>query len=573
MNAETAPAPGRACRFAHFRFDPERGVLSAHGAEVVLRPKTYALLECFLAHPGRLMSKAELLSRVWPGVVVTDDSLVQCVGELRAALDDREQRLIKTVPRRGYLLDADVQADGPAPTRPEPPAPSPGTAGPSRAPWPRMRVAMLVAALAVLLVGAGGGAWWLHRQGGADIDRGFAAQRAIAVMPFVDLSEPPSPAFSEALLDDITSAVAQLADSVVFASASTAKLAGRTVDPREVGRVLGASHVLTGRVRRSGEEVRIWAQLHRADTGVLVWSDRFDYAGTAQWEWPRDITRRLANALDTRLRDAYVLPEGYKGRAADAIEATHQAFYLTRHARQRADLHRARALLDDALARDPDSVVALTRWGLTHVVEVALRWSTDRPGQLEQAAGAFDRALALRHNYAPAHYGRSNVLFFRGEIDEAARACEQALALAPNDVISLQRLGYYRLHQGRAAESLPLITLALRLNPLDTDLAALAHHYLGMSYFHLQRDDEAYAEMRKATAANPRHGFAWQWMAAIDALHGRAEAARMNLARFEALLPGQTVSGLRKTETSRNPAYWAQRDRFYDGLARAGLPP
>lgn len=553
-------------------FDPRRGVVSGTEGEIPLRPKTFALLQCLLAHPGCLMSKAELLHRVWPDVVVTEDSLVQCVGELRAALGDREQRLIKTVPRRGYLLDAVVEPGEvlEAAATPAAALPAEGSTVPVRRARYRVFAVALVAVLSVALTAAG--AWWWRRSA-VDIDRGFAAQRAIAILPFVDRSEPPSPVFTEALLEDMTAALAQLADSVVFASASTAKLAGRSADAREVGRALGATHVLTGSVQRSGETVRIWAQLHRADSGAVVWGDRFDYEGTAHWDWQRDITRRIANALDTRLRDAYVPPESYAGRKPDAIEATQQAFYLTRHAKKREDLHRARALLDQALASDPESVVALTRWGMTHVVEVGLRWSTDREGQLAAAGRAFDRALALKHNYATAHYGRSNVLFFRGQIDEAAHACEQALALAPNDVISLQRLGNYRLHQGRAAESLPLITLALRLNPLDTDLAALAHYYLGMSYFHLRRDDEAYEEMRKAAAANPRNSFAWQWMAAIDALHGRDDAARANLARFEEILPGQTVSSLRKIETNRNPVYWAERSRFYEGMARTGLPP
>jgi hypothetical protein len=136
----------------------------------------------------------------------------------------------------------------------------------------------------------------------------------------------------------------------------------------------------------------------------------------------------------------------------------------------------------------------------------------------------------------------------------------------------LQRLGFLKLQQGRPAEVAVPVLLSLRLNPLDTEQVSQGHVTLGMAAFHLRRDEEAYAQMRQATILSPRNGFAWQWMAAIDALHDRPEQARANLAEYRKYIPGHTVGSLKASEPSRNDAFWAERNRFYAGLHKAGLP-
>src|SRR5258706_6664432 len=99
----------RALRFAGFVFDLVRSELKgADGASIALRPKAELLLRHFLFNPGRLLAREELMYLLWPTAAVTDESLVQCIGELRATLNDRSQALIRTVPRRGYRFEASV---------------------------------------------------------------------------------------------------------------------------------------------------------------------------------------------------------------------------------------------------------------------------------------------------------------------------------------------------------------------------------------------------------------------------------------------------------------------------------
>lgn len=568
-----ADAPVRGVwSFDRFELDIDRGEFRADGTTIPLRPKTFALLCYLVAHPARLISKDELLDAVWPQVVVTEDSVIQCVGELRSAMGDQAQALIKTVPRRGYMLDARVKQLA-LRVQPESLSMPPQAGKTAVAPGRRRSVAWVGACVLVAVVLAGAlSAWWLASRP-VHIDSGIFERRTIAILPFTDRSDPPSPDLAEAVGEDLTVAVSKLSNTLVLAYGSTSRLsASKKDDVRRAGEALGASHVLTGSVQRSGDTVLIRAQLQRTDNGAVLWSDRFEYSGPAQWNWQQDITQRIANALNDRLYSYAPLLSNYAGVRPGAIDATLQAIHLQRNTHTREEVMKARALFEQALAIDPNSAVALLGLGVSHLKELNMRWSTQREQQTELASQAIERAIALRPDFAVAYYARSQILYIRGRIDEAAQACEQALKLWPNQPMCLRRLGFLRLQQGRPGEVAPLVQLAMRLDPLDTNQASFGHFYLGMAQFHLQDDDKAYEEMKSAVAVLPQNGFGWQWMAAIDALHGRDAQARANLASYEKIIPGHTIGSLRATETSTNPQFWRGQDRFYLGLRKAGLP-
>src|ERR1700731_2420260 len=100
--------PGLGYQFGEFTLDLAKGCVLNGVREIKLRPKVYEALKYLVEHPGRLIGKQELMQAVWPDSFVTDDSLVQCTLELRRALEDRDQKLLKTVPRRGYIFTAKV---------------------------------------------------------------------------------------------------------------------------------------------------------------------------------------------------------------------------------------------------------------------------------------------------------------------------------------------------------------------------------------------------------------------------------------------------------------------------------
>ena len=147
----------RILRFDRFALDLTRGCVRIGGEDIDLRPKPFEVLRYLAENAGRLVSKQELFEAVWPNVVVTDDSLVQCIRDLREKLGDLDHRLIKTVPRRGYLLNATGTVSPPLPPALDRPAVAPATLvpgdpHPSRQAIPENRSHVWGAAAAVLLL-------------------------------------------------------------------------------------------------------------------------------------------------------------------------------------------------------------------------------------------------------------------------------------------------------------------------------------------------------------------------------------------------------------------------------------
>jgi DNA-binding winged helix-turn-helix (wHTH) protein len=250
-----------ALRFDRFVFDLRRGeVRDSNGIAVPLRPKAELLLRQFLSRPGHLLSKEELIAAVWPHAVVTDDSLVQCVGELRAALADSEQRLICTVPRRGYRFQAGVEPvpGVPPPSGPMPLTDEPGSTASDPASTAGLRrggstkIGSFWSAALALLVAAGllGVAMVSRLQGSSEhIDRELVRRHSFAVMR---VAVPPGDVAARAMADQVTEQIAaQLSThfgtrglGVAMTTASDAK----STSPAGQGGDFAAHYSITGRV-------------------------------------------------------------------------------------------------------------------------------------------------------------------------------------------------------------------------------------------------------------------------------------------------------------------------------------
>ena len=232
------------------------------GSPIALRPKTFALLVHLADRAGTVVGKQELMDAVSARLVVTDDSLTQAISELRGALGDRDQQLIKTIPKRGYLFDAAVQ-------------PAPAAAGrvADRRDVDRARLGDTKRCRAASrLVGlqsplARYGLWQIRAASPVPIGTVLAEDRSLAVMPFTDLSEPPAPHLAQAVDTDLSTDLGRLADTRVMPRSAAAPLGTSAgVDLKRVARELDVRHVVTGTVKRDGEHVQVTAQLMRADT-------------------------------------------------------------------------------------------------------------------------------------------------------------------------------------------------------------------------------------------------------------------------------------------------------------------
>ncbi|MCG3189155.1 MAG: hypothetical protein LKCHEGNO_01428 [Burkholderiaceae bacterium] len=548
--------------FGPFVLDCPRALLTRDGVAVPLRPKTFALLCTLTADAGRVVGKQKLLAAAWPGLVVTDDSLSQCVNELRAALGDRDHNLIKTVSRRGYRFDAPLQAsaaDGRVPAAPA--APAPAWPPPRRARWLGATVAagLAIAALAAFI-----------QLRDAQAPAASAARRSIAVLPLADFSDERRAYFADSVTEELVTELAGLPGILVVGSKSAAVSAGPQGDLRKLGRDLNVRYALTGNLRRNGGAVQINAQFAATDSGEVLWSERFHYPSGAEWAWQRDIARRIAQTLQLKLADAQAVARGH--RQAEAIDAVMQGQHIMRTSTAPADVLRARGHFEAALALDADSVGALCGLAQTYVAQLRGLWSDDREGHLQRAERAVDKALALDSGSPMALYTRGHVLAMRGRLEEALRSYEKVVALRPGDSWAHTRIGLTKLDLGRPSEVAAHVAEAKRLNPFEPTLSAFGHLIAGSAEFHLQRDDDAYEHMRQSAALNGNNPAPWLYMAALDGLRDRPEAATRNLEQARRLRPNLTVGALKQASRLADAGpNRAGRERFYVGLIKAGM--
>src|SRR5258708_17767266 len=261
-------------RFEGYTLDIARHSLRAADREVALRPKNFELLRYLVENPDRLVTREELLKAIWPNVTVTDQALAHCVSEVREAIGDGDQAIIKTIPRRGYRLVAPVVRVAEPPPCP-PPHAGEGRGGRSRdygltaphSPTPTLDTSP-----------QGGGE--LGREGASPASSEFGQsldQPSVAVLPFANLSDDPQQVyFTDGMTEDITTELSRFSELLVIARNSAFQYKGKAVDIRQVGQELGARYVLEGSVRRSGDRIRIAAQLIDATTGVHRWAERYD---------------------------------------------------------------------------------------------------------------------------------------------------------------------------------------------------------------------------------------------------------------------------------------------------------
>jgi DNA-binding winged helix-turn-helix (wHTH) protein/TolB-like protein len=570
--------------FGAFIIDADRVEVARDGTPVPLRAKTFALLQLLVDRAGSVVSKQELIDAVWPGVVVTDDSLTQAVSELRAALGDHDRSLIRTVLRHGYRLEAAVTAV--APSRPIVPleisaAPaaiaslSAGLTTTPTPPSPRrvitgMRLAAMlggvaaVAAIVFVLRPA-------ESPQSRNIGTALAESRSLAVMPFTDLSEPPAPHLAQAIDMDLTSDLGRLPDTRVVARASTAMLGtSASVDIKRVGRELDVRHVVTGSVRRDGERVYVTVQLARSDTGALLFSERFDYPSAAEWVARHDVSVRIANWLDVKVKDAALRRAITVAPNKGAVDHWMRGAYRLSRARSGGELIQARQEFEAAVAAQPDSTHALAGLAMTYVEEAVQRVTDDRAGALATAERLARHSLGVDPSHQESMAALSRALMFNGKLDEAMPIVRRRLAINPTDPYAVGHLAVVLYFRGRWEEAIAQAEISLRLNPLDSEHAWHISRLIATSLIVLRRYDEAIARVNLQVGSAGGRGAGL--LAVAEALRGNLDAARRHAAEALERNPNLTISRFAESRGSTEPAFVAGMEHYQSGLRLAGFP-
>ena len=347
---------------------------------------------------------------------------------------------------------------------------------------------------------------------------------SIAVLPFINMSDDPEQEyFSDGITEDIITDLSKVSGLFVVARNSSFTYKGKAVKVRVVGRELGVRHVLEGSVRKSGNRVRITAQLIDAATGNHVWAERYDRELTDVFAVQDEVTQEIVSILAVKL---------------SAEEA---------------------ARLQRVVRTDPDAYDMLS-------LDVLNGWPEDREATLYKAEAHIETAIRLDPALPEVHFAASLLYRIRRRFDEALVAIHKAIELKPNYAEGYGSLAMVLIYAGRADEGLGAVQTSIRLNPFNS---FFVYWVLGLCYFHLERYDEAAVQFERAVEANPQFLRGHLLLAATYGQLGRIEDAEWEAQEALVLLPELTLRQRRAIVPYKKQA---DVERYIDGLRKAGIP-
>ncbi|SFN33158.1 tetratricopeptide repeat protein [Variovorax sp. OV329] len=550
--------------FDGFRFDPARQELvDKEGIRVALTPKSLALLQYMLAHAGRVLLKEELMRALWGTVVVTDDSLVQCVKDLRIALDDKGQQRIKTLPRRGYMFDVDVRSMQPQPVAVQqgPPAARPS--------WRQWLLACGALALAALL---GAAAVW-QRQGDTriSIDDEIRNRRSVAVLAFTDKQ---GSAQGSTLGDDLADIVgSQLVRAGVRVIGRAATVRQDPAEPQfeRIGREQGVRYVLGGRVMRADGRITVDTYLTEIASGAVYRLHEAEFRSADEAPRPA-YGREVLVALQARYYEIEVERARSSGRENNPVDRIALAWRDLDRGSSRADLESARRHFEAAVQADPYSVEAMLGLGMSHLSEFYAFYSRTPERTLEHAEQVLRRAMELAPDNARVMAAWAEVLLLRERPEEALWVWQRALEVSPESPVIHLRMAGALIRQGRYEDAQDHLQKVTDLRPFQTRRQQSLNQILADAAFAQGRDDEAYSILKHWAAEFPGSARPYLMLAALDALYWRDAAAADHMAKYREAHPLGSIDYVIRTYPSANPQFLAQRSRLLEGLRKAGLP-
>lgn len=392
---------------------------------------------------------------------------------------------------------------------------------------------------------------------------------SIAVLPFANMSgDAEQEYFSEGIAEDIITNLSHNHSFFVISRSTSFTYKGSAVDVAKVGRELGVRYVLEGSVRRAGNRARITAQLVEAASGHHLWADRYDRELADVFAVQDEISRNITGAIAPGIMAAEIQQaqrkDPHKLDAWDRMMRAH--WHIRRFTRE--DLAEARRLLEEAIAFDPTSAMAYADLAFARHFEAVFGWG-DGPAESHARLGeAARKAVAVDDSDAMAHTALAIFDLFSGRHEEARRRLDRALQLNPNSEFARGYLGASYAFGGNYEAAMPHLDEAIRLSP-RSPLLVLWYICKAWVALTVKRDDEAVTFADRAREANAEFPDIY---AVLASAHGHLQndpAARAALDDLSRRMPGITASDER---LNRPFARAADRDRFLDGLRKAGAP-
>jgi TolB-like protein len=504
--------------FADHVLDVTRRELRRSGQSIALEPQVFDLLVHLIYNRNRVVTKDDLLDSVWGGRIVSESTLTSRINAARKAVGDsgEEQRLIRTLPRKGIRFVGDV-----AEAQPMEPALPPT----------------------------------------------LQDRPSIAVLPFDNLSgDREQEYFADGIVEEIITGLSRIKWLFVISRNSSFIYKGKPVDVKTVGRELGVRYLLAGSVRQSGNHVRVAGQLIETQTAENVWADRYDGTLDDIFTLQDEMTMNVIGAVEPTLRKAEV--ERARRKRPDSLDA--YDLYLRAlpfvAAAMPDNADKALHLLEEAIRLEPDYAI----------VHGFIAWCHEQR-YLRGGLCAETREAARRHAHAAINAGGDDAMalamggFVVGAMERdyetALEALDRSLALSPSSALAFGFSSIIRAWLGDDATAIEHASIGIRLSPYDP-LIYLPYVGLAYAYFFAGKFVEAASAARRASMANPRFSVPCYLNTAALARLGRQEEAESMAKALLELQPGFTVSGL----VSGNITTRERMGMLAGALYQAGLP-
>ncbi len=520
--------------FSNHVLDVDLRELTRCGESVGVEPQVFDLLTYLVENRDRVVSKDDLIDRIWDGRIVSESTLTSRINAARKAVGDsgKDQAVIRTIARKGFRFVGDVkmqqsgaEARGDMLAQPERPGEPP----------PRQLPAL---------------------------DR-----TAIAVLPFANIcGEPEQEYFSEGISEDIITALSKLRWFYVIARNSSFIYKGKSVHHKQIGEELGVDYVVEGSVRKDGDRVRITAQLIDAATGSHLWAERYDRNLADVFAVQDEITQAVVAAIEPQLYAA----EDFRARrkTPDNMDAWDLVMRALSHYWRvtRQDNLVAQALLEKAIHVDPGYGQALSLLAASHTFSAHMGWEDMAQSVLiaERAALA---AIRADSEDAWAHYALASVYLFNRRFDDCIAEFELALRLNPNFSPARGIYGVALSYRGRWEDGDRAAREALRFSPRDP-FAAIYCGVIAYCQFIGRNYDEAIQLSREALRQRNDFVGAHRVLTAAAGMSGHEDIAKAAMIELRRAQPNISLAWL---EAAMPFEHNADREHYVEGFRRAGL--
>ena len=403
----SAIGPADRLRLSGLTLDLEHGELRTANNELAdLRRQALDVLLTLGAHAGHVVPKEELMRRVWPNVVVSEDSLVQAIADIRRVLGKDAHRLVRTVPRRGYMLVADPPAAVDRSSSPEAvaePAKDPATALPPAARASAARRRRWIPLVASLLLAAAVAAG-IARIASRPADEAVRLTplneqpaRSLVVLPFESESGSGEEAwFADAVTADLTRTLGRWPNMLVIDQGSARKYKGKVLDPRQAARELGVRYVIRGAVSRDGDRVHLEVTLVDGVSGAQRWSERMVVERSRLANSIEDLNGGVARALTIEVgRSVGEHAAKMQPHEVAADDLAMRGFAIFMRGLSKENFTEARQIFEQAVSKDPDSVRALAGVSLTNSFVAIMHWAPDREASVRRSEETLARLVSL----------------------------------------------------------------------------------------------------------------------------------------------------------------------------------